>query len=117
MGQVEILGRDRKRSKEKERGQERSISIGTKQHDNNRVNKHQKKIVCIEHKKHAHSRINNENNNNTRTYIYIQRYSFVTTSNTHQFGKYKIVQIVSCMTIISFLESDGKQILQKYRSD
>ena len=34
MGQVEILGRDRKRSKEKERGQERSISIGTKQHDN-----------------------------------------------------------------------------------
>ena len=35
MGQVEILGRDRKRSKEKERGQERSISIGTKQHDNN----------------------------------------------------------------------------------
>ena len=36
MGQVEILGRDRKRSKEKEKGaKERSISIGTKQHDNN----------------------------------------------------------------------------------
>ena len=35
MGQVEILGRDRKKSVKRKKGaKERSISIGTKQHDN-----------------------------------------------------------------------------------
>ena len=65
MGQVEILGRDRKRSEEKERGQERSISIGTKQHDNNSEQAQQNCVVCIE--QNMHSRINKTHTTTTRT--------------------------------------------------
>ena len=44
------------REVEKERGQERSISIGTKQHDNKSEQAQQNCVVCIE--QNMHSRIN-----------------------------------------------------------
>ena len=64
MGQVEILGRDRKRSKEKERGQERSISIGTNNMTTT-VNKHNKIVLYVLNKTCILASTKHTQNNNT----------------------------------------------------
>ena len=101
MGQVEILGRDRKRSVKRKKGaKERSISIGTKQHDNkseqqahNRIQ--HRTVVCYLTKhafSHQQQHVQNSQNvkhNNVHTHIHI-------------YVKQNSSDIIYCVTIINF---------------